>query len=193
MAWIATPWGYDVAEPLEPFVNEAEFYGLTSGKYATDERIPSTINGSCAAIRKHCGWHIAGSVECRATFDGGSSVLWLPANHVTEITSVKVLGEEVTGYQWSRQGELRIPRPPDVLSAVEVEYVAGYPVVPDDIVELVIKRVERRVTSTYGVTQETAGSVTVSYAPSAATDTGSSNLTREDRAALSGYRLVEAM
>lgn len=193
MAWINTPWGYDVAEQLEPFVSDTEFYELTGGKYATDERIPSTIDGCCAAIRKHCGWHIAGSVSCRAIFDGGSGILWLPANHVTEITSVRVLGEEVTGYQWSRQGELRIPRPPDVLSAVEVEYVAGLPVVPDDLVELVIKRVERRVTSTPGVTQETAGSVTISYAQSSATDTGGSHLTKDDESALSGYRLVEAM
>lgn len=193
MSWVPTPWGYDVDGELEPFVTEGDFYDLTGGRYATDERVPYAIGGSCAAIRKHCGWHVAGSVACRAIIDGGSTRIWLPANHVSAITSVKVCGESVTDYQWSRQGELRIPRSPDVLSAIEVEYVAGLPDVPEDLIELVKRRVERVVTSTYGVTQETAGSVTISYAQNVAADSGGSHLTTSDKAALAGYRLVEAM
>lgn len=193
MSWVPTPWGYDVDEALAPFVSDDDFYDLTVGEFAADERIGYAIAGTCSAIRKYCGWHIAGSANCRAIIDGGATKIWLPANHVSAITSVKVLGESVTGYQWSRQGELRIPRSPDVLAAIEVEYVAGLPDVPQDLMDLVVRRVKRMVTSTYGVTQETAGSVTISYAQNVAADSGGSHLTASDRAALAGYRLVEAM
>ena len=166
---------------------------LTKGRYAADTRVASMISACSSAIRKHCGWHVAGSVSCRAVLDGGASSLWLPANHVLSVTSVEVRGTPVTCYEWNRQGLLRLPRVPDVLRAVVVEYVAGHDSVPDDLVQLMKERVERALSGARGVTQETAGGVSVSYAPSFATDLGGVSLSASDRDSLSGDRLVEAV
>lgn len=193
MAWELTPWGYEIDGELGPLIDAETFASLTSGRYAADARVPYMIGACTSSVRKHCGWHIAGSVVCRAVLDGGASSLWLPANHVLSVTSVDVCGAPVTCYEWNRQGLLRLPRVPDVLRAVVVEYVAGHASVPDDLVQLVKERIDRALSKARGVTQETAGGVSVSYAPSVAVDLGGMSLSPSDMDALSGYRLVEAM
>ena len=193
MAWELTPWDYETDGPLGPLIDAETFSALTSGRYAADSRVGDMIDACTSAIRNYCGWHVAGSVACRAVLDGGESSLWLPSNHVLSVTSVEVLGTPVTCYEWNRQGLLRLPRVPDVLRAVVVEYVAGHDSVPEDLVQLVKERVERALSGARGVTQETAGGVSVSYAPSFATDLGGVSLSASDKDALCGYRLVEAI
>ena len=193
MAWVQTPWGYDAEGELEPLITTADFHELTDHRFAEDARIATAIAASSNAIRNWCGWHVAGSVACRATMDGGERRLWLPSNHVTAITSVTVMGDVTSDYQWNRLGLLRIPRTPDELQAVVVEYEAGYDSVPPEIAELVRDHVERAVSKSRGIAQETAGSVSISYAQSYAAALGGVSLTPTDREVLAPYRLVEAM
>lgn len=192
MAYVATPWGYDVDGDVSPLLTLSDFHEMTGGKFVSDDRIQSAIDAASARFRSYCGWHIAEPLPCRATLDGGERRVWLPSAHVSALTSVTVCGHDVTeSCQWSRMGELRLPYSPDVLSAVVVEYVGGYADVPLDIAALVAQRVIHEIALPFGVQQETAGNVSISYAQGAVNGQGSVHLTQSDRAALSAYRLQE--
>lgn len=193
MAWTMTPWGYEVDGDVPPLITSEDLDEITGGKLAADARIPQAIAACASAVRKACGWHVAGPATCRATFDGGMARVWLPANHVLSVTSVEVVGEPTDAFEWNRMGLLRLPRTPDRLRAVVVEYVAGHAEVPPDLATLVADRVRQMLSESRGVAQETAGSVSVSYAQSVAADRGGVYLSRADRDALAGYRLVEAV
>ena len=173
MAWVQTPWGYDAEGELEPLITTADFHELTDHRFVEDTRIATAIVACSNAVRNHCGWHVAGNLACRAAMDGGERRLWLPSNHVTAITSVTIAGVEDTCYEWNRLGLLRVPYSPDVLQAVVVEYEA--------------------VSKSRGIAQETAGSVSISYAQSYAASLGGVSLTPTDREVLAPYRLVEAI
>lgn len=192
MAYVATTWGYEVDGDVSPLLTLAEFHEMTGGRFVSDDRIQSAIDAASARFRSWCGWHIATPLSCRVTLDGGERRVWLPSTNVTTVTSVTVCGHDVTeSCQWSRMGELRLPYSPDVLSAVVVEYVGGYAEVPLDLAALVAHRVIHEIALPFGVQQETAGSVSISYAASAINGQGSTHLTASDRAALSAYRLWE--
>ena len=192
MAYVATPWGYDVDGDVPPLLTLEGFHELTGEKFSSDLRIQSAIDAATARFRSWCGWHIAGPLACRATLDGGERRVWLPTTYLSGVTSVAVCGDDVTdSCEWSRMGELRLPRSPDRLGAVVVEFTGGYPSVPDDLAALVAHRVIHEVALPFGIQQETAGSVSVSYAQAAIAGQGAVHLTASDRAALSAYRLQE--
>jgi hypothetical protein len=193
MAWTLTPWGYEVDGTLAPLLSAEQFAAMTDGAYLADARVEFAIDACTSAIRKHCGWHVAGSASCRATLDGGGRSLWLPANHVQTVTHVTVCGTEVTAYEWNRMGLVRVPHSPDRLRCVVIEYQAGYATTPDDLAEFVKNRVEQALIKSPGVTQETAGSVSISYAQAFAMDFGSGQFGSSDLSALASYRLAEAM
>lgn len=193
MAWVQTPWGYEAEGELDPLITTEEFHELTDHKYATDARIAPSIAACSSAVRNACGWHVWPHVACRATMDGGERRLWLPANLVTTVSAVSVCGSEVTAYEWNRQGLLRVPYSPDVLRAVVAEYEAGYADVPYELKELVRDHVERSVSKSRGIAQETAGSVSISYAQSYAATLGGVSLSPTDREVIGHYRLTEAM
>ena len=166
---------------------------MTGRRFVSDGRIQSDIDGVTARFRMHCGWHVAPSLTCVATIDGGERTVWLPSTNVTAVESVLVCGEDVTDRcEWSRLGQLRLPFSPDVLRAVVVRFTSGHDPVPDDLEALVVHRVIHDVALPFGIQQETAGSVSVSYAQSAVAGQGIAHLTASDRSALSAYRLVEA-
>lgn len=192
-----TPWGYDVeladGEDMPALLTLDGFHELTGHKFADDERLQSRIDAATARFRTYCGWHVAGSLPCVATLDGGERVMWLPSMHVTDVTSVVVCGEDVTDRcEWSRLGQLRLPHSPDRLRAVTVAFQSGFADVPEDLAALVAHRVIHDVALPFGVQQETAGSVSISYAHSAVGGQGMAHLTASDRAALAAYRLQEA-
>lgn len=192
MSTTVTPWGYDVDGTVPAILTLQQFHVLTGNKFVSDTRIQSNINAVTARFRNYCGWHIVGPLDCTATMDGGERIVWLPATHVTAIESVTVCGTDVTDQcQWSRRGELRLPYSPDVLRAVVVEYTAGFDTAPDDLMSLVAHRVVHEVALPFGVQQETAGSVSVSYAHSATNTQSAVHLAVSDKAALAAYRLEE--
>lgn len=193
----ATPWGYEVelgeGEGVPPLLTLGAFHSMTGSRFVSDGRIQSDIDGATARFRTHCGWHVAPSLTCVATIDGGERTVWLPSTNVTAVESVLVCGEDVTDRcEWSRLGQLRLPFSPDVLRAVVVRFTSGFASVPEDLEVLVVHRVIHDVALPFGIQQETAGSASVSYAQSAVAAQGIAHLTASDRAALTAYRLVEA-
>ena len=192
MAYAATPWGYDVDGDVPPILTLQGFHELTGSKFVSDERIQSSIDAVTARFRSHCGWHVVGALDCEATLDGGERRVWLPSAHVTELQSAEVCGTDVTDRcEWSRLGEVRLPYSPDVLGAVVVRFRSSFAEAPEDLAALVAHRVIHNVSLPFGIQQETAGSVSISYAQGAVNGQGLAHLTASDRAALSAYRLQE--
>ena len=102
-------------------------------------------------------------------------------------------GEDVTVDGFNRRGRVRLAHKACGLGNVEVGYVAGYDVEAcPDLMGVVVQRVMASVAmTTYGVSQETAGDVSVSYSGSALSNQGML-LPANVRAALQPYRAVRA-
>ena len=196
MAYTMTPWGYDVDGTLPPLITRGQFDAITGGKWAADERIDSAISAASAAIRDYCGWHVSPSMPCRATLDtDGSASMWLPTTCLTSVESVTVGDSALDSdeYQWSRIGQvLPRSRPCARLQGATVEYHAGMDASPADLAAIVAGLVVRGVALSYGVTSESAGGVSVSYAQGAAYAASAASLTDADRASLSRHRVVRS-
>lgn len=195
MSYTMTPWGYEVDGDLPPLIDRDEFDAITGGKWADDMRVEPMLAAASAAIRNHCGWHVAPSVACRATIDADepTSALWLPTTCMTSLDSLAVGGVEVDA-QWGRLGQVRPAcRVPRGLQAATVGYHAGYERVTPDLAAVVAGVVVHAVALSYGVTSESAGGVSVSYASGAAYGGAAmASLTDADRAALVPYVAVVA-
>ena len=188
-----TPWGYEVDE-LPDLITVSDFNAATNNRYAGDARIEPAISAASAAIRAYCGWHVAPVLDCSITLDGEAGDIWLPTNALASVTSAKVGGEDVTVTGSNRRGRVRLEHKTCGLGNVAIDYVAGYDVAAcPDLMGVVVQRVMASVAmTTYGVSQETAGGVSISYSGSALSDLGSAFLPDSVKAALSTYRLVRS-
>lgn len=188
-----TPWGYEVDE-LPDLITVSDFNAATNNRYAGDARIEPAIASASAAIRAYCGWHVAPVLDCSITLDGEAGDIWLPTNALASVTSAKVGGEDVTVTGSNRRGRVRLAHKTCGLGNVAIDYVAGYDVAAcPDLMGVVVQRVMASVAmTTYGVSQETAGGVSISYSGSALSDLGSAFLPDSVKAALSTYRLVRS-
>lgn len=188
-----TPWGYEVDE-LPDLITVSDFNAATNNRYAGDARIEPAIASASAAIRAWCGWHVAPVLDCSITLDGEAGDIWLPTNALASVTSAKVGGEDVTVIGSNRRGRVRLEHKTCGLGNVAIDYVAGYDVAAcPDLMGVVVQRVMASVAmTTYGVSQETAGGVSISYSGSALSDLGSAFLPDSVKAALSTYRLVRS-
>lgn len=188
-----TPWGYEVDE-LPDLITVSDFNAATNNRYAGDARIEPAIASASAAIRAYCGWHVAPVLDCSITLDGEAGDIWLPTNALASVTSATVGGEDVAVTGSNRRGRVRLAHKTCGLGNVEVGYTAGYDVTAcPDLMGVVVQRVMASVAmTTYGVSQETAGGVSISYSGSALSDLGSAFLPDSVKAALSTYRLVRS-
>ena len=188
-----TPWGYEVDE-LPDLITVSDFNAATNNRYAGDARIEPAIASASAAIRAWCGWHVAPVLDCSITLDGEAGDIWLPTNALASVTSAKVGGEDVTVTGSNRRGRVRLEHKTCGLGNVAIDYVAGYDIAAcPDLMGVVVQRVMASVAmTTYGVSQETAGGVSISYSGSALSDLGSAFLPDSVKAALSTYRLVRS-
>ena len=201
---LVTNWGYTLtgADALTDFLTDAEFDAFTAGKYDGDARIAPNINSVSQAVRNYCGWHLYPSLACemraalidkRVTVVGPDLLIQLPARYVSGITSVTIGGEEYSTFTFETNGTLRVY---DVHTRLEryseivVVYTAG---LPDGLMgaikELAANRVTHALASSYGVTSEAAGGVSITYNASWAGNTRATALTDDSKEVLTPYRL----
>lgn len=195
MPYQMTPWGYEVSGYPPPLIDLDAFNALTGGKWDDDARVESMLDAASAAVRNYCGWHIVPNIACRATIDTDAPTrsLWVPTTCMTSLDSITVGDGEIEA-EWSRIGQIRthayVPRG---LQAATVEYHAGLNAVPPDLAAVVAGVIVHAVALSYGVTSESAGGVSVSYASGAAYGGAAmASLTDADRAALVPYVAVMA-
>lgn len=160
----------------------------SGGKIMPDDpRLPVLIKGAADALRLWCGWHVTPVITETLVLDGeGSASLALPSRRVLDVASVKIEGKsvETDGWDWSREGMLRLRRSvfPDRFRSVEVTLTHGFPEAPA-MVSVLTQVILGACASPLGATQEQAGSILVRWARTGL------RLDEEDRRALSAYRL----
>lgn len=209
---IETTWGYKLtqAESLTDFLTVAEFNEFTGNRYAGDVRVAPNIKSATRSIQNYCGWHVFPNLECemvyrvadlRDCFVGSDLLVQLPATFVSEIESVLLncsfdgetwTGDETTDFDIDGSGLLRIYSVgiPDRRSRIRIVYKAGIDASQMDVLkELTAHRVTHAVSSSYGVTSEAAGGVSVTYNASWAGNTRSTALPDDNKEILNPYRV----
>lgn len=195
-----TTWGYELpdAESLADIISVEEFNTMTAGRYTGDIRISSGIAAASLALRNYCGWHLTGSLSCKATYTatnrriirhGSDLTIQLPTRFLSAVSSVKIGDESTNDWAFTTNGLLTIYDAPicDRRTTIEVEYTAG---IPDAsaIKEFVAQMVTLQVAKSYGVTSEAAGGVSITY-NSAWTNGSFSSVLDNNVALLAPYRL----
>lgn len=152
------------------------------------------LKAAQAAIRAYCGWHVCPSVMRTIKVDSyGGQTLILPTKHVTDVSSVKILGvERINDVSWSDAGIIRLNsgRFPDDLRAVEVTMTDGYD--PSDVPQLMsmMLTVARRAQIQPGIASQSVNGSSISYATGNAPGV---SLFDSEKALLDPYRIGGAM
>lgn len=209
---IRTNWGYTLTNVNEftDFLTVEDFNKFTNSKFAGDQRIAQNIPSATRSIQNYCGWHIYPNLECeivyaltdlRDAFVGPDLLIQLPARFVTNIKSVIVdavkvgdewQGEAVTDFDLDESGLLRIfdIGYHDRRSRIRIVYDAGIDSTQMDVLkELVAHRVTHAVSSSYGITSEAAGGVSVTYNAAWAGNTRSTALPDDNKEILEAYKV----
>lgn len=192
---LMTPWGYEVdATTMPEIIGPDTFAAITGGRWAGDPRVDSAIAAVSAAVRSYCGWHVGPSCKCRMELDGEPGDIWLPVGHLSAVSKAVVDGAEAAVGSFNRRGRVRLAEPAARgLGNVSVEFTAGLPLQSmPDLAQAVADAVVARIAiGSYGVSQEVAGDVSVSYSGTALSSQGMI-LPPNVRAALAPYRVVRS-
>lgn len=102
-----------------------------------DTRTTLLLNGSLAAARAYCGWHVVGEKEQTVTLDGpGSPLLVLPTLRLTAVTEIIEDGVDldVDLVEWSARGLVYKHERAcwtNKYRGVQITYTHGFTDVPD--------------------------------------------------------------
>lgn len=196
-----TLWGYELIDVcgLPDLLSAEDFDFFTARKYAGDIRIPKELEAASAAIRNYCGWHLYPSLPCklkmtmqdrRITRTGVDLLIQLPAKFVSSVEGVTV-GGNAYEYSFETNGILRVY---DVgcygrRTHVVVEYTAGLPDgMMGTINELAAHMSTRALASSGGVTNETAGGVSITYNANWVANARATALPDDGKEALTPFR-----
>ena len=171
-----TLWGYEIVDEcaLPDLLSADDFDFFTAKKYAGDMRIPKELEAASAAIRNYCGWHLYPSLPCkftatmqdrRVTRTDGDLLIQLPAKFVTAIDSATVGGTEYE-HSFETNGIVRVYDVPHQSRRAEVvvTYTAGLlDGMMNAVNDIVAHRATHALASSNGVTNETAGGVSITY------------------------------
>lgn len=196
-----TNWGYSMDGELTDFITESEFDVYTAGKFSGDARIAPNIRAASMAIRNYCGWHLYPELPCelsitffdRRVSEGNCGILiQLPARFVTAVTEITVGNEVCDKYVLEPTGLLKVYNVPPCMeyTPIVIRYTAGLPYeLMEAINELTANRVTHAVSSSYGVTSEAAGGVSITYNASWAGNTRATALPDDNKEVLGPYRV----
>ena len=197
-----TLWGYDIeSDGMPPLITPDTLEELTAGKFTGDARIPKELEAASAGIRDYVGWHLYPSAECSVEINmldeivehtGCDLLIQLPTKYLSEVESV-TLGGTAYDFSFKTNGILRVYEVPHILDrrlVLAVNYTAG---LPDElmggIAELVAHRVTHSLVSSYGVTNETAGGVSITYNAAWINNSRATALPDDNKEVLAPYRL----
>lgn len=202
MSMMKTLWGYDIdSDGMPPMITTDAFDEFTAGRFNGDARIGKELEAASSAIRNYVGWHLYPSADCSLTMNlqdrrvtrvGCDLLVQLPAKYVTEVTQVLV-GTQEYDFSVEVNGILRIYEVPKIYerrTIISVLYTAGLPdELMGDVAELVAHRVSHSLVSSYGVTNETAGGVSITYNAAWVNNSRATALPDDNKEVLAPYRL----
>ena len=196
-----TNWGYSVDGELTDFITTTEFDVYTAYKFSDDARIAPNITAGSTAIRNYCGWHLYPELPCelsttffdrRVSEGRGGVLIQLPARFVTEVTSITIGDRACDKYVLEPNGLLKVYEVPACMeyTPIVIQYMAGLPEeLMDAIKELTANRVTHAVSSSYGVTSEAAGGVSITYTAAWAGNTRATALPDDNKEVLEPYKV----
>ena len=196
-----TLWGYELkdVDGLPPLICPDEFDMYTAKKYSGDIRVPKEMEAASAAIRNYCGWHLFPALPCeikmtmqdrRVEHNGPDLLIQLPAKFVTAVESVTVDGTEYE-FTFETNGLVRVY---DVhrqarRAEVVINYTAGLPAeMMAAVRELAAHQSVHSLASSYGITSESAGGVSITYNAAWQNHTRAGALSSSDREVLEPLR-----
>ena len=205
-----TNWGYTLTSvsTLSNFLTVAEFNSFTNSKFVGDARIEPNIKSASRSIQNYCGWHVYPNLECEMVYNmkdlrdcwkETDLLIQLPSRMVTSVSSIllncKFVDGEWTGIQTDDfsldpTGLLRIFDCGmfDRRSNIRIVFNSGLTDGQMDVLkELTAHRVTHAVSSSYGITSESAGGVSVTYNASWAGNTRSTALPDDNKEILDPY------
>lgn len=203
---LQTTWGYTLSDATAytDMLTSTEFNTFTASKYSGDTRIASEIASACNAIRNYCGWHIYPSLACeleKTMLHGDGSIkrvgadlmIQLPATFVSAVSSVVIDDESYTDFSFDAHGLLHVFDAAYALtrkSVIELNYTAGLPdTAMDAIKELIAHRVTHALSSSYGVTSESAGGMSITYNSNWINSSRATALPDDNKEVLAPYRV----
>ena len=207
-----TTWSYKLttASSLTDFLTTSEFNNFTANKYAGDVRVEPNIKSATRSIQNYCGWHIYPNLECemvyrvldlRDCFIGSDLLIQLPSTFTTEVSSVLLnavfdnnewTGDAITDFDFTESGLLRLYSVSNIdrKSKIRIVFKSGLDASQIDVLkELTAHRVVHAVSSSYGVTSESAGGVSITYNSTWAGNTRSTALPDDNKEILNVYRV----
>lgn len=148
---------------MTSFATPTEMADRSGGEIpATHPFLQKELDAASRQIRNACGWHIAPleSITLKKVRPFSEPV-WLPAMQIVSIGSVVIDGVtlDASGVEFD----------PDIGwtsmcgRSVEVTFVAGHELIPDDLVTLTLELAAGALGSPLGISREQAGGVSVSY------------------------------
>lgn len=188
-----TQWGYEVeGDEIQSLMTVAEFRAIYPTMSSTDSQIQAVLDSVSAAVRDFCGWHVAPSLDCTYTGRGYGQLLMLPSMSVEAVNSLTVSGNEVTDYEWTDAGMVKLLGRcfPDRWRSVVCEYTAG--VASASIAQVAAQIAANSLAAAPGVSSERAGDVSITYNATGSGITGGVSLLPRDYALLYPYRLARA-
>lgn len=213
MSDLQTTWGYKILDTsaLTDFLTSAEFATYTNSKFGTDSRISANIPSATRSMQNYCGWHIYPNLQCemvylirdlRDSFVGNDLLIQLPSACVTSVDSILLdavkddndtwTGTATTDFDIDSTGLLRVfdIGYKDRRSKIRVVFRSGIDSANMDVLKaLTANRVIRSLSSSYGVSSESAGGVSITYGSTASGGTGSTSLPDHEREVLESYRV----
>lgn len=149
----------------------------------------TVIDQATALVQAYCGWHVAPVLTETITVDSdGGRVLMLPSLHVIDLTSVKIDGEDITGFVWSEAGYATRYWWPYGPRTVEVTMKHGFAEVPD-VQSIILAVASRAQASPSGAVRAQAGQVSVTYSQTGYNVAGGVSLMAHEKSILDLYRI----
>lgn len=148
---------------LDPLASIDDLALKTGGK-ADDEKLKLALDLASGRFREQANNPISMMTETVTLDSDGGRALTLPCLPVHEVLALVIDGRQVTDFEWSASGAIRLDRPiPDKWRSVQVTYRHGYAPVPTGIQDVVLEQAAAIYQTLPGLVSYTTGAEQRTY------------------------------
>ena len=152
-----------VESTLDPLASIDDLALKTGGK-ADDEKLKLALDLASGRFREQANNPISMMTETDILDSDGGRALTLPCLPVHEVLALVINGRQVTDFEWSASGAIRLDRPiPDKWRSVQVTYRHGYAPVPKGIQDVVLEQAAAIYQTLPGLVSYTTGAEQRTY------------------------------
>lgn len=152
-----------VESTLDPLASIDDL-ALKTGSKADDEKLKLALDLASGRFREQANNPISMMTETVILDSDGGRALTLPCLPVHEVLALVINGRQVTDFEWSASGAIRLDRPiPDKWRSVQVTYRHGYAPVPKGIQDVVLEQAAAIYQTLPGLVSYTTGAEQRTY------------------------------